>query len=229
MGLEDFMDMSGGSDNDGEDEQSGTSSQRSTTSGAETTSREEKLLKRDNWIRDEDGKVRPRGPYGYSTRDEYNKTVKGEVVGEDVQFKHKAPIMTRIDDREPLEEGARYKHRKAHAHCNCIMSERRELQEIPRECVMLDTGEPEKSDALDVLEDRMGFRPEDGDEVTLTVFINTRHAVKIALGEGEIDQFGAYSKDNILKAVHGEAYTQRFREKDGELRDVRHTDEIQMW
>lgn len=229
MGLEDFMDMSDDSDNDGEDEQNASTKHSDTSTNTELTDTEKERLSKDDWYRDENGKVRPRGPFGYGSKQEYDKTVKGMLEVEKKQFKHKAPVMTRIDDREPLQEGDRHQLYKANGTWSCVVSERRKLQNIPRECVMLDTGEPEKSDALDVLEDRMGFRPEGEDEVTLTVFIHTRHAVKIALAESEISNFGVTAKQNIMEAVYGVGGVQKLRLKDAEVDEIKKRDEIQMW
>lgn len=61
------------------------------------------------------------------------------------------------------------------------------------------------------------------------MFAKMRHVVKMAMGGEFVDNWKLEDKDRVLKAVYGESWTQRFREKDTGERDLKHLDEIKEW
>jgi hypothetical protein len=215
MGLDNFMDI----DVDEDD----------TSESIDEPEDESPLDKHDNWTRDEQGNLKRRGPYGYSDREEYEDTIKGELNTHGDQFKYHLPIFPQIEIEERYNRGDRYKHDNSFKPVSCIAYHTLPLYKVNREVIMLDTGHTEKEECLRILSERFGREVTPKTEVHLYIFAYMRHIVKMGMAGEFTDGFGLEEKDRVLKAVYDEAYTQRFREKDTGESDLRHGDEIKEW
>lgn len=223
MGLEDFMSSSDDAD---EDDSTDEQSRLDTTSSSSSQTED---LGNNDWSRTSNGKLKPRNFWGHDSEEAFKDTVVEDVDAEQSLFKHKSIIFTRIDDAEPRELGKRYKVNQAHMACSCLVSERRKMSNINREAIMLDTGCADKSEAFDVLEERMGFRPEASDKVTFTVFMQTRHAMKAALAEQDIGDLGAHGKEAIIRALYSETDAYHFGGRKASELGIRKDDEVEPW
>lgn len=222
MGLDDFMDLG--------DEESQTSKSKSSRSTTSSSSSFDELTKYDNWVKEEDGEVHRRGPLGYASRDEYDDTFKGDVDPHGSLFKYFLPMFPHIEPERKYDVGSRYNiSTLPPGTVTCICSRNQKLKKIPREMVMLDSGSTEKEDCIETLSERFGFEVDGETEVYMFMFCATRHIAKMAMADEFADNWDLDNRDRVLKAVYGESYTQRFREKDtGEL-DLKHLDHISEW
>lgn len=174
------------------------------------------------------------GPYGYSSFEEYEDTVTGHIEKHGDLFKYRLPIFSVINYKEVYNTGSRYTLGPEKAIISCISSEITKLGDIPRDVIMLDTGQVEKQDCIDVLSNR--FEQEISTNqldreitpdanVTLSTFNYVRHVVKMALGDSMTDDWTLKQKDHVLKSIYNESYTQEFRESkeiDGKLKKTDH-------
>lgn len=216
------MDMS--DDSESSSKSTDNSNEQSSDSGGTS-----KLLKYDNWVKGDDGKPQRRGPYGYESRDELEDTNVGELTGHEDLFKSNLPIFPHITTPPGYERGKRYDMSDMKTTVTCVSKTQAELRTINREIIMLDSGSTEKQDCMESLEQRFGTEVQPTTEVCLHMFAKMRHVVKMAMGGEFVDNWKLEDKDRVLKAVYGESWTQRFREKDTGERDLKHLDEIKEW
>lgn len=215
MGLDDFMDL----DVDEKD----------TSESENTATSEPELLKYDSWTKDADGDLEKRGLYGYESREEYKDTIVGELETHGDLFKYHLPIFPHIEPSKEYERGNRYNRETDRTTVTCVSHNMTELHRVNREVIMLDTGHTEKENCLETLSNRFGFEVEPTTEVHMYFFACMRHIVKMAMGDEFVDSWNLDNKDRVLKAVYGETWTQKFREKNTGERDLKHTDHIKEW
>jgi len=214
MGLDDFMNVDGAS---------------KSSSSSSTSSSESQLDELDNFSRDEDGNVSRNGPYGYSSYDEYEDTIKGDITHGEGLFKFKLPIYPHIDLDLDVNAGSRYTRSIDQKTVICLSHEVKQIKSVPRELIMLDTGESEKQLCMDALSDRVGTDINPESELHMYMFAHTRHLVKMAVGDSIIDDWSLESKDHMLKAIYNESYTQKFRKSDSVNSDLKSIDHIDEW
>ena len=214
MGLDDFMNVDGAS---------------KSSSSSSTSSSESILDKLDNFGKDSDGNVSRNGPYGYSSYDEYEETINGHITQNEALFKFKLPIYPHIDIDLDATPGTRYTRSVDQKTVICLSDELKQIKSVPRELIMLDTGECEKQLCMDALSDRVGMNIDPESELHVYMFAHTRHLVKMAIGDSMIDDWSLESKDHMLKAIYNESYTQRFRKSDSVNSDLKSTDHIDEW
>lgn len=213
MGLEDFMDI------ESDDSKSSESKEKSSDSND--------ITEREGITQYDDGDVGPRGPYGYEKIDDYENTIVGEIDTHGGLFKYHMPIFPHIENKDKYNRGDRYGGISGHQGVSCVSAVKTSLVKINREMIMLDTGQTSKENCLKVLEDRFDESVGPDHEVYLYIFAKTRNLVKMALGDELTDSIGAHGKDEILKGVYSESYTQQFRKNsDGE---VKMTNYIEKW
>jgi len=213
-----------GDDNESSSSPNTTDSNNSSTSGSES-----KLLRHDNWVKGEDGKPQRRGPYGYGDREELEDTIEGDMEEHGDMFKYYLPIFPHITQSPEYERGKRYNMSESFKTVTCVSVTRTELRAVNREMVMLDCGSTEKKQCMETLSDRFGEDVEPTTEVSLHIFAKMRHVVKMAMSGEFVDDWNLTCKDRVMKAVYGESWTQRFREKDTGEKDLKHIDEIEEW
>lgn len=169
MALDDFMDIDSG--------ESGSSS-GSSSGSTQSTDKGSNLTDRPNFQRTPDGSVRRTGALGFSSIESFDDTKKGDFATEELNAKFWFPMFTHILPEKAYEVGNRYtlkvykdeEHSKVRhmTGISCYDVTETQLNRIPREVVMLDTGEHEKEAVLDVLTERFGHTVEPTD----TVFIH---------------------------------------------------------
>lgn len=207
MGLEEFLDQD-------------DTKNSSTTS--ETTDKD------DNHTDDGDTESST-GPYGYPSFDEYEQTIDGHVERVGDLFKYQLPVFPELRMDATCEHGLRYTLGDEEAIVSCITSGVRPLNSIPRDVIMLDTGEVEKEACMDVLSNRFSTEVTDSTQVRLYMFAYVRHISKMAMGDSMTDDWSLEKKDHVLKAIYNESYTQRFRKANGVDDKLKGTFEIPQW
>lgn len=213
----------------GDDGESSSTSNTTSNSQSDESGSESKLLKYDNWVKGDDGKPERRGPYGYSDREELEDTIEGNMEEHGKMFKYYLPIFPHITQSPEYDRGKRYDMSESFKTVTCVSATRTELRAVNREMVMLDCGTTEKEECMETLSDRFGEDVEPTTEVSLHIFAKMRHVVKMAMGGEFVDDWSLSDKDRVFKAIYGESYTQRFREKDTGQKDLKHIDEIEEW
>lgn len=169
------------------------------------------------------------GPYGYSSIEEYENTVTGHIEKHGNLFKYNLPIFPVIQHKEVYDTESRYTLGKGKTIVSCVSSNIAVLGNIPRDIIMLDTGEVEKEKCIDVLSDRFGTDVSPDTNVTLSMFSRVRHIVKMAMGDSMTDDWSLKQKDHILKSIYEESYTQRFRKSEDVDEELKKTDDIDEW
>jgi len=214
MGLDDFMNVDGAS---------------KSSSSSSTSSSESQLDELDNFNRDDDGNISRNGPYGYSSYDEYEDTIKSDIAHGEELFKFKLPIYPHIDLDLGVDAGSRYTRSIDQKTVICLSHEVKQIKSVPRELIMLDTGECEKQLCMGALSDRVDTDINPESELHVYMFAHTRHLVKMAVGDSIIDDWSLESKDHMLKAIYNESYTQKFRKSDSVNSDLKSIDHIDEW
>jgi len=205
MGLDDFMDL------DSETKKSYTKSE---DDNEESSTQKEVTSKS--------------GPYGYSSFDEYEDTINGTVEQDEELFKYKLPIYPHITLFSAAKPGKRYTRSRDQKKVVCLYHENTQLKSIPRELLMLDTGECERELCIDAISDRVGEDVDPSTSVNLYMFGHTRHIVKMAIGDSMTDNWNLNNIDHVLKSIYNESYTQEFRKRDtvdDKLKSIDHIDE----
>ena len=110
---------------------------------------------------------------------------------------------------------------------SCISSQKLKLYQIPREMVMLDTGQTEIDNCLEALSERFNQEVTPETEVWFNTLTHTRSCVKLALGNETAGDVSTYKRDEILKAVYNEAYTRQFRSN--YLDNMKSVTDIEPW
>ena len=169
------------------------------------------------------------GPYGYSSYDEYEETINGYITQNDELFKFKLPIYPHIDIDLDATPGTRYTRSVDQKKVICLSDEIKQLKSVPREIIMLDTGECEKQLCMDVLSDRVSMDIDPESELHIYMFAHTRHLVKMAIGDSMVDNWNLKNTDHILKSIYNESYSQRFRKKDTVDEKLKSIDHIDEW
>jgi len=213
MGLDDFMDIEA-------DSTDNTSNQNT-----EDTSDKSELADKENF-RDDGTQY---GPLGYESVDEYRATIAGQINWEGKLYKYQLPIFPQIELEDKYSESARYEAFKRKQIITCATKQRMRLCDIPRDVIMLDTGEVEKDECISALEDRFDQNITPGSTVFLYFFTQTRHIAKMAIGDSLTDDWSLKNKDKVLKAIYDESYTQEFRKRDDVEDELKHIDYISPW
>lgn len=189
MGLEDFTDSSSSSTN--------TSTEKEKDSSKATV---------------DTGEPKQYGPFGYETFEDYEETVEElDFEVDEGLMKFRMPIFPMITTEDYMSVKTRYIIKPMMKKFSCISSQNLKLYQIPREMVMLDTGQTEIDSCLKVLSERFDKDVTPETEVWFNILTHTRSCVKLALGNETAGDISAFRKDEILKAVYNEAYTRRFR------------------
>lgn len=220
MGLDDFMDL------DTESESSGSSSSSTKQNPSEVSG---DLSNSDKWVKEEDGTLKSKGPYGYSDREEYEDTIEGKLELHGDLFKYHLPIFPHIEYNQEYTRGQRYNRADSYSTVTCVAHHQIELRKINREVIMLDAGHSEKEECLDILKNRFDEGVGPDTEVHLYFFAMVRHIVKMGISDEFVADWGLESQDRVIKAVYGEAFTQRFRENDTGHTDLKHIDHMKEW
>jgi len=181
-----------------------------------------------------DDEISVEGPDGdtrtvESDREELEDTIEGNMEEHGKMFKYYLPIFPHITQSPEYDRGKRYDMSESFKTVTCVSVTRTELRAVNREMVMLDCGTTEKEECMETLSDRFGEDVEPTTEVSLHIFAKMRHVVKMAMGGEFVDDWSLSDKDRVFKAIYGESYTQRFREKDTGEKDLKHIDEIEEW
>lgn len=175
------------------------------------------------------------GPYGYESKEKWENTFEGDIKLHGDLFKYRLPIFSHIENEKIYNFGSRYKLMSSGdvmitgGPTACIYMRKIVLSNIPRELIMLDTGQTEKKDCYDVFEERFNEEVHDETSVYLYMFMQTRHITKMAIGDEQVDSWSTYPVDQQLKAIYDESYTQRFREAAGGPPNLKHTNQIGIW
>lgn len=175
------------------------------------------------------------GLYGYESKEDVRKTIEGKLTPHDDQFKYHMPIFPHIERNKEYNFGSRYKLNIPNGMIlisgtvSCIYMRNVTLSSIPRELIMLDTGNTEKEKCYSVLQDRFNEEVSDDTTVCLHIFIRTKHTTKIALGDEQSNKLSTYPIERILKAVYGESWTSQFRATETGISDTKHPDQIGIW
>jgi hypothetical protein len=169
------------------------------------------------------------GPYGYPSFEEYEDTVTGHIEKHGDLFKYRLPIFPVIEHKEIYDTESRYTIGPEEAIVSCVSSNIRVLSNIPRDIIMLDTGEVEKQECMDVLSERFGTEVSPDMNVTLSMFSQVRQIVKMAIGDSMTDDWSLKQKDHVLKSIYDESYTQRFRNSSDIDEKLKKTDHIGNW
>lgn len=210
MGLDDFMDIEADSTEETNEEDTETTSE---------------LANKENF--DEDGNRY--GPLGYESLDDYQETVVGEINWKGELYKYRLPIFPQIEIEDKYSESARYRAFKRKQIVTCATKQRMRLCDIPRDVIMLDTGEVDKDMCISVLEDRFNRDITPGSTVFLYFFTQTRHIAKMAIGDSLTDDWSLKNQDKVLKAIYDESYTQQFRKQDDVEDELKNIDYIDPW
>lgn len=169
------------------------------------------------------------GPYGYSSFDEYEDTIVGELNQDEKLFKYNLPIYPHIMLSSFPQPGKRYTRSEDKKKVICLSHEPKQLKSIPREILMIDTGECERKLCIDAVSDRVDEDVDPSTTVNLYMFAHTRHIVKMAIGDSMTDDWSLKQKDHVLKSIYNESYTQRFRKKNTVDEKLKHIDHIDQW
>jgi len=212
MGLDEFMDIES------------TSSDSTKENDNETS-----ITDKDGITKYDDGDIGSRGPIGYQDFDEYRSTIDGEVEIHGSLFKYKMPIFPHIENKEKYSQESRYKLKNEMQDVSCVSSGKTSLGNLSRELIMLDTGETDKQMCLDVLEKRFGNRPKPSTTVVVYFFSKVRHVAKMAIADEKTDNWTSPNKDEVIKAIYDETYTQRFSKTDGNDYEHKHWNHIEEW
>ena len=222
MGLDEFMDIE-------------PAEESKSNKDSSNTQEDSKLEDLDNYRKTEQG-YKKYGPYGYESVSEYNDTVSGTIEEHGDMFKYNLPIFPHIEGEQIgksethwSKSAKRFRMKNSRKAVSVVSCEDIPLGEIPREIIMLDTGEVEKDQCIDVLEDRFDYRPSPSSIVSLYFIANVRHLVKMAMGDAKVEEWSLKSKDHIIKAVFGESYTQKFRRDKTVDGDMKSVDHIEPW
>lgn len=169
------------------------------------------------------------GSFGYSSMEKYEDTIKGELKTHGELFKYHLPIFPHIEKSASYEPRYRYRMENRRTAVTCIVKHTTSLKYIPRDIIMIDTGNVEKNDCIQELCNRFETAISPDTEVQLYFFSNVRHLVKMAMSDVLTDDLSTFKKDMILKAVYDEQYTQKFREKHNEEMNLENIDRIEPW
>lgn len=175
------------------------------------------------------------GLYGYQSSEEFNETVEGKLKPHGDLFKYHMPIFPHIENTQKYLFGSRYSISNEGdsiiigGKVSAIYMRKVTLSNIPRELIMLDTGETEKDKCYSVLKERFDEDVNDDSTVYLYMFIRTRHITKMAIADEQVDSWSTYPVDRLLKAVYNESYTQEYRETAGGPPELKHPDQIGIW
>lgn len=158
------------------------------------------------------GEYKQYGPFGYETFEEYEETV--EELDFEVNeglMKFRMPIFPMITTDNCMSVKTRYIIKPMMKKFSCISSQQLKLYKIPREMVMLDTGQSEIDNCLEILSERFDEEVTPETEVWFNILTHTRSCVKLAIGNEVAGDISTYKRDEILKSVYNEAYTRQFR------------------
>ena len=205
MGLDDFMDVE-------------PSSTDNTTEDVEKSNNQEESIVDNNY-----------GPIGYESLEEYEDTVDKSIKLEGGLFKYNLPIFPVIENTDTYSTSTRYREENMKRNLSCINVDKHILSDVPRELIMLDTGETDKNKCLEVLTERFGEEAKPDTEVYVYFFAKIREIAKFAIGDSLTDSWSLKDKDHILKAIYDESYTQRFRKSDEVDSKYKHIDHIEPW
>jgi len=205
MGLDDFMDVE-------------PSSTDNTTEDVEKSNNQEESIVDNNY-----------GPIGYESLEEYEDTVDKSIKLEGGLFKYNLPIFPVIENTDTYSTSARYREENMKRNLSCINVDKHILSDVPRELIMLDTGETDKNKCLETLSERFNQEAKPDTEVYVYFFGKIREIAKFAIGDSLTDSWSLKDKDHILKAIYDESYTQRFRKSDEVDSKYKHIDHIEPW
>lgn len=184
MALDDFMDF----DNDDTD----------TSSESETSSNE---------TDEQTTQLAPKGPHGYETYEDYKDTIDGEIPTDYDLIKYSMPIFPEITRNVEYECGTRYRDSEKKTPIACVLSQQTTVENIPRELLMIDTGETEKQECMNTLSDRFDLDVDASTEVILNIFLKTRHVVKLAMSSSINKSVSTQNRSLIAKAIYNESYS----------------------
>lgn len=184
MALDDFMDDDTSSST--EKVTPDVSTQKEDTTSTSSTDSEwnekdtSKNFYRRSYLQTEDGNVKPRGPIGYDTRENFEETKVDDFETHEINPKFWQTLYPHIAGDKIYNVGDRFqlkvwkdndKKKVYRVRANtCVTVEERQLNTIPRELVMLDTNSITKEAALEVLSERLGYGVEPTDTVHIHYF-----------------------------------------------------------
>jgi len=188
MALDDFMDIDSESNN---------------TESTQDNSKEElpisdNIEDYDNFYL-EDGKLIRRGLLGFNTMESFDDTKKEQLEFNELLVKFWYPVFPHTAGNKLTEVGNRHQmlvvtgdDRTCHRAngITCFDITETELRKIPREVIMLDTGEYEKEEVLATLSERYGYDVTPTSTVFLHHFGSYRAMAQSAIVNTEIDRFG---------------------------------------
>ena len=222
MALDDFMDI------DSDSKESKPTQDNST----------EKLAISDN-IEDYDnfylnnGKLIRRGLLGYDTMGSFEDTQKDNLVFNELLVKFWYPVFPHTAGSKLTEVGNRHSMRivtedgKCHrvTGVTCFDISEIQLKKIPREVIMLDTGEYEKQEALATLSDRYGYEVSPTDTVHLHHFGSYKALAQSAIVNTQINRFGNKEYAMLTESAMREGKLRELRQRF----DEKHITDIKEW
>jgi hypothetical protein len=169
------------------------------------------------------------GPYGYESYSEFEDTVEDHVSVNSDSIKYRLPVFPIITKDSEYSTAARYTLGDAEGIVSCLSTQQMTLGNVPREVIMLDTGEVEKDECMSELEDRFGSDVGPDTQVVVNTFHQVRHVVKMAMADSMTDDWSIKDTEHAMKAIHGESYTQRFRKSDDVDTELKGHTDIEHW
>lgn len=234
MGLDDFMSGDSGRDSSTKSSKSSSSSKSKTSSNnksKDSGNPYSKLLERGNFYQDEEGNVKQKGPVGYESWDKYNETIYGHIEIGQHTFKNYMPIIPHIDKPDKYKRSRRYYSDTdapgTSGVYSCVSDLQTELRKIPRELVMLDTGEVEKNKCMNVISERLDIDVKPDTEVSLYMFARVKHVAGLALADAYGDDTNYENLELAKDAIYNIAGANKARDGSTD-RDVK-MDHIDMW
>jgi len=214
MGLDDFVDGDSSTSTetvtpDVNTTESDTTSTSSTDSEWNQKDQTGQFYRR-SYKQTEDGNIVPRGPVGYETQDDFEETKTKDLKTTEINpkfwyamYPHVLPEQTwSSGDRlsaivyQSEDQSGVYRHRSV----TCVVSVEKELRTIPREVIMLDTGEVTKQEALETLSERFGHTVEPTDMVTLHFFADWMGMAASVMATNNLDSVRTHQLEDIQKA-----------------------------
>lgn len=208
MGLDDFL-----------GQESSTES-KSTTTESSQSSESDESVSFDSDIHqkpDPESDKDLRAPIGFGSLEDYEDTRKGEFITHELNTKYWYQMFTHILPEQEYDIGGRYLMKVFKSEdeqrtwevstITCVSVSETQLYKIPREVVMMDTGEYRKEEALDTLSDRFGYEVSPKDTVSLHFFTKWRGIVEGAMISSEIEKVNNGTIERLTRAfMHSSEY-----------------------
>ena len=225
MGLDDFMDIES-------DSSDSTSSKTKSTSSSNTGDVDLSSYDSFHLV---NGKLARRGLVGYQTQEQFDDTVVERIEIDELLAKFWYPIFPHTELRDMVDVGERLnisvidpsEDSKCHnvVGVTCLSVDERPLYTIPRELVMLDTGEYKKDKAMSVLSERFGTDASHDTTVKLHMFGNYMALAQTAVVNTNINDWTNKEYATLTESALRPGKLQELRRK----WDDKHISELPEW